>query len=244
MNDLDFWNSIEATEDEKNRGSYYLRERGLEEHYNALKFIESLRKSAKRRIRYVEVATVLRYDKRIRRCLFKYIGVIEERLRAHLLDAFRDNVSSMNKTREFEKQESYHNGDFYKAVTHLTFYPLIKLFKAQNSLFKESVFGNIENLNINLDALAELRNQVYHNKFLLNNLEFKSCKYDGIEQASLYANIKNLYFFTEPSIRNGLVKDINSCSNYHLSKYKNQVNWKLPKEIIVSLDDVFEWTKK
>ncbi len=243
MTDEEFWQSVEATEEERVKGTYYLRERGLEEHFNVLHYLESFRKSSDKRITYNEIATVLRYDKRIRRCLFKYIGVIEERLRAHFLDYYRDNKGALIKTKEYKKQEHQHGGNFYQAITHLTFYPLIKLFKVQNNIFKQSVFFGIENINTNLNALVELRNQAYHNKFLLNNLEFKECKYSGVKQSSLYANVRNLYFFTEPSIRSNLVKEIHACSYYHISKYRNQVGWKLPKEVVVSLDNLFELKK-
>ena len=90
MNDQEFWNSVEATNEEKLKGTYYLRERGLEEHFNALRFLESFKRTGNRKVTYNEIATVLRYDKRIRRCLYKYIGVIEERLRAHFMDFYRD----------------------------------------------------------------------------------------------------------------------------------------------------------
>lgn len=239
MNDKEFWDSVEATKEERLKGAYYLRERGLEEHFNVLLFLNSFKRAGNKKVTYNEIATVLRYDKRIRRCLFKYIGVVEERLRAHFMDFYRNNASKLVKTKEFNKEYSKQGKDFYKTITHLMFKPLILLFKKQEKAFKKSVFGDVENMDTNLNALVDLRNQVYHNKFLLNNLEFKSCKYDGVKQASLYANIKNLYCFSDADCRNALIREINACANYHLPKYKNQVNWKLPKDVMLSFDDDF-----
>ena len=238
MTDEEFWQSVEATEEERIKGTYYLRERGLEEHFNVLRYLESFRSSSDKRITYSEIATVLRYDKRIRRCLFKYIGVVEERLRAHFLDFYRNSVSKVIPTKTYEKLLKIFNGDFYLAITHLMFGPFIQLFKKQEQMFKESVFGKIENLKTNLDALIALRNQVCHNKFLLNKLEFDVCKYIGEKKSSLYANIKNLYFFTDEDCKNGLIRDIKTCAFSRSAKYNNQVNWVLPKNVIVELDDL------
>lgn len=235
MTDEEFWQSVEATEEERIKGTYYLRERGLEEHFNVLRYLESFRSSSNGKVTYNEIATVLRYDKRIRRCLFKYIGVVEERLRAHFLDAYRNDVSNLVQTKEFKEEYHKQENDFYKTITHLMFKALILLFKKQDVSFKESVFGKVENMNANLNALVDLRNQVYHNKFLLNNLEFKKCKYNGVKQASLYANIKNLYYFSDTDCKEALAKEIKACAFFHQPKYKNQVKWKLPKDIIVTL---------
>lgn len=236
MDDNKFWDLVEATKEERTKGAYYLRERGLEEHFNVLRFLESFKRKGRKKVTYNEIATVLRYDKRIRRCLFKYIGVIEERLRAHFMDTYRDDVSKLIKTKEFKEEYHKQENNFYKTITHLMFKALILLFKKQDSSFKESVFGKVENMDANLNALVDLRNQVYHNKFLLNNLEFKKCKYNGVEQSSLYANIKNLYYFSDIDCKDALIKEIKACANYHLSKYKNQVSWKLPKDVVVCID--------
>lgn len=236
MNDKEFWDSVKATDEEKEKGSYYLRERGLEEHFNVLEYLQSFKKTNDK-VSYKEIATVLRYDKRIRRCLFKYIGVVEERLRAHFLDCYRDNISKLIKTKEFAKITHSQKGDFYKSITHLTFLPLVKLFNKQDESFKKSVFGDVPNMKTNIIALVYLRNQVYHNKFLLNNLEFKECKYNGLKQASLYANIKNLIFFTDINCRDALKKEIKECARSHQSKYNNQVDWELPRDVIISFDE-------
>lgn len=237
MNDKEFWGSIQASKEEKERGTYYLRERGLEEHFNVLKYLQSFKKTGDDKVSYKEIATVLRYDKRIRRCLFKYIGVVEERLRAHFLDFYRDNPSTLIKTKDFIGMDNKQKGDFYKTITHLTFQQIINLFKKQDEEFKKSVFGDIQNMDTNIAALAYLRNQVYHNKFLLNNLEFGECKYNNTKQTSLYANIKNLYFFSDLACRRALIKEIKACSNYHHPKYENQVDWKLPKDVTISFDN-------
>lgn len=235
MTDNDFWNLVDATEEEKQKGSYYLKERGLEEHINVLYYLQSFMNNANRKIAYKEIATVLRYDKRIRRCLFKYISVVEERLRAHFLDYYRDQVSLIIPTKIYKDAMGKYKNDFYKTITHLLFSELVILFKKQNDAFKSSVYVDVENINSNLNALVKLRNQVCHNKFLLNNLELVKCKYNGSEQASLNANIRNLYNLSDVYTREKLIEEINACSERHTSKFKNQVNWKLPIDVAIAI---------
>lgn len=235
----EFWSSIEASNEERTKGEYYLDERGLEEHCNVLSFLQSFKRNKNRKIKYTEIATVLRYDKRIRRCLFRFIGVVEERIRAYFLNAFRDDASQIKQTKNFKKSMVEWSNDLYNAITHLTFGPLIQLLVRQNSEFKNSIFGIIQNRDFNLKSLIDLRNQVYHNKFLLNNLEFRECKFNGVKQSSLYANIKNLCYFSDENSRKGLIKGIKECTFYHQAKHEHQVKWVLPKDVIVSIDDVF-----
>ena len=235
MKDEDFWNSIEATEEEKKKGTYYLRERGLEEHFHVLDYLESFKKNGEEKISYSEIASVLRYDKRIRRCLFKYIGVVEERLRAYFMDHFRDDFESLVQTRTFNMVYEDQGKDLYKAISHLDFGRLVGLFKKQQDLFKKAVFGDVECLRDNLDALVRLRNQVCHNKFLLNNLEFKLCHYQGTKSSSLWANIRNLWLLSDSNCKESLVKEMHTCAQSGSSKYKNQVEWRLPEHVKLSL---------
>lgn len=236
MNDNDFWNSIIATDEDKIKGAYYLRERGLEEHINVLNYLQSFTKNKNRQIEYSEIATVLRYDKRIRRCLFKYIGVVEERIRAHLLDFYRSNASSFETTQAFLNNMKKYSNDVYQSINHLMFKQLITIFKKQPDYFKTEVFPNLTNIVLNLSALVSLRNQVCHNKFLLNNREFEVCKYNGYESSSLSANIKNLYLLSDLDCREGLEKEINVCATAKTSKYNYQVKWKLPRDVIIKID--------
>ena len=235
MDHNDFWNSIDASKDDKAKGLYYLRERGLEEHIKVVAFLQSFRGESDPKVTYCQVATTLRYDKRIRRCLFKYIGVVEERIRAHLLERYRNDESSVERSSALNKKIKYYKGNFYNAVTHLLFSELVTLFNMQPSDFRNAIFPNIPNLSSNLLALSSLRNQVCHNKFLLDNHELKPCKYDGLSNQSLYASISNLYSLSDDGCREAFAEEIIECSVAKDTKYGNQVDWDLPNDVIVAI---------
>ena len=237
MLDGDFWNLVEASSDEKRKGEYFLRERGLEEHMKVANYLLAFKRGGGRKIKYSEVATVLRYDKRIRRCLFKYLGVIEERIRSHIFDAFRSDSSALKPTKKYEEKLRDFEGNLYEAVMHLMFSDLVSLFNKQDAFLKISVFGACERLEQNLRALVILRNQVCHNKFLLGNLELGKCTRGGAESSSLYANVKNLCCLTDSVCKESLIKEINDCSRLGSSKHDNQVRWSLPPYVVINLRD-------
>ncbi len=236
MNYEDFWNSISASVDDKAKGEYYLRERGLEEHVKVVEYLKSFRSGSDSRVTYCQVATTLRYDKRIRRCLFKYIGVIEERIRAHLLDSHREKHDSIIQSAALKEKLAKKNGDFYNALTHLLFSDLVALFVQQSDSIKSNVFSGALNLGKNLRALVTLRNQVCHNKFLLGNLELKECILFGQRSSSLYANVNNLYFLSDDGCKNAFADEFDNCSLGKTTKYGNQVDWDLPKDVVIVIN--------
>ena len=57
------------------------------------------------KVSYREVATALRYDKRIRRVIFKYIGFLEEKMRAYIANEYSDKVGSLQLIDELKDVE-------------------------------------------------------------------------------------------------------------------------------------------
>ena len=58
-------------------------------------FLQSLKETT---VEYSEIATVFRYDKRIRRIIFKYIGFLEEYLRAYISNTYGENTRKFQHT--------------------------------------------------------------------------------------------------------------------------------------------------
>ena len=82
-----FIKSIAIDENDIFKAKYYIKIRGLNEHIFIKEYIESHDITPS----YSMIASIFRYDKRIRRILFKYIGLIEEYLRAYLLNNYDIN---------------------------------------------------------------------------------------------------------------------------------------------------------
>ena len=87
MNNLDtLFSLIEIKEEEKDSSKEFIKLRGLEEHILMANYLASHLEN--RKPTYSEVATAFRYDKRIRRIVYKYIGLIEEYYRSFLCNNF------------------------------------------------------------------------------------------------------------------------------------------------------------
>ena len=88
----EFWNKIIITEEEKEKSIHYLQYRGVDEHNHIRQHLESL---SGEKVSYAEIATAFRYDKRIRRVLYKYIGLLEESIRAYISNKYSDNSGAI-----------------------------------------------------------------------------------------------------------------------------------------------------
>ena len=74
MTKEEFWGKIYITEEEKLKSEIYLKYRGIDAHENVRNFLQSL---TGEEVAYSSIATAFRYDKRIMRIIFKYIGFLE-----------------------------------------------------------------------------------------------------------------------------------------------------------------------
>lgn len=82
----DFFSLIDIEECEKASAKEYIKLRGFQEHVDMAKYLLSF--SEGRKPTYKEIATSFRYDKRIRRILYKYLGLLEEYYRAYICNTF------------------------------------------------------------------------------------------------------------------------------------------------------------
>ena len=88
-----FWEQIDITEEEKLKSEIYLKYRGIDAHDNLRCFLQSL---SCKKVTYSSIATAFRYDKRIRRIIFKYIGFGEEAIRAYISNKYADDIESLH----------------------------------------------------------------------------------------------------------------------------------------------------
>lgn len=89
-----------ATEDIES-ARHYMDVRGVEEHLIVAEYLQNYKAG---KVSYREVATALRYDKRIRRILYKYIGYLEERIRAYISNRYSYKTNSLSLTDVIRKK--------------------------------------------------------------------------------------------------------------------------------------------
>lgn len=158
---------------------------------------------------YKNVASLYRYDKRLRDNLYIYLATAEEFMRACLGNKFEDDDNGLIKTKQFiEKQKQYHSVSL--AMEQLTFGALIKMILSNQSVFTKHY--DLGNLKINLNAVRVLRNKVSHHNFLLAET-YAACVVNGIRDNSLEQNIKNLQGFLPVDFRQGFAITVNNCAN-------------------------------
>lgn len=234
MKNEEFWAKIIISNEEKKKSTHYLRYRGVDEHEHVRQYIDSL---TGKKVSYAEIATAFRYDKRIRRVLYKYIGLLEEYIRAYISNKYSDITDSLNKTRVtvrylLESQE------LFVALSELTFCELIVQIKKLENEDKTSLFpfykDSIESLSGDLDAIVTLRNEVSHNRFLLDNKRLKKCSV-GDNNCSLWANTINLRNSLPDPFKNQFAKEINECATDKGASFDNQTEWTLVDTFVVTI---------
>ena len=84
-----FLDIVDCAAEDIESARHYMDVRGVEEHLIVAEFLQSYKAG---KVSYREVATALRYDKRIRRILYKYIGYLEERIRAYISNRYSGKI--------------------------------------------------------------------------------------------------------------------------------------------------------
>lgn len=240
MDNNDFYKLVNIDECEIISSKYYLEHRGIIEHIKVANYLQTF--IANRKVKYSEVATAFRYDKRIRRILYKYFGYLEENIRAYISNNFTDKedfekycIKSLSKKEkeEFKKEKTIND-----AISGLLFRKLLYVAcdlpkKHIRTLFPSSN----DNLNINKDSLIILRNKVGHNIFLIDNhdLKYVTLSDDNSPNCTLRANILNLSNFLPSDMGKFLISEINNASKSTCNKHKENKKWNLIANIIITL---------
>lgn len=207
----DFYKLIIIKEEEKESALNFLRLRGIDEHIYVANHLTSL---LKRKPTYSEVETTLRYDKRIRRVLYKYIGTIEEIARADISNEYKF-VKDLPIKRNSKQKRTF------SYLSLLTFKKLFKVYKdVKNELDYKSF--KMTNFDKKVSKLISLRNIVSHNRFLLSELNI--------------SDIENLVEFLPTEIANSFLVDLAKTSKEKFEqKFKTQAQWTLPQEVVIKI---------
>lgn len=226
----DFFNLVNIVEADKAKAIYYLDVRGISEHIFVAKYLQSLKVE---KVTYAEVATAFRYDKRIRRIIYKYIGFLEEYIRAYIVNKYENDYSQIslfkNANKSIRKKKN-----LYEFISDLSFGEL----KAQVLLLPQNDIKDLfhkGSTSKNLKALVGLRNEVNHNRFLLHNRSLKECRVGSMKQCSLYANIVNLANHLPKNSSDAFVEEVNNATIPKEKKYDNQIGWTLLPDIIIKI---------
>lgn len=230
----EFIEIIEIKHEERDKAKHYLDLKGVNLHHSIYLYLSSYTAS---KIKYCEIATTYRYDKRIRKVLYKYIGLIEEKIRAYIDNKYSEEMNKLKLTTKIAKTLKSEL-ELYKALDKTLFSDLIAQVMDLSEEDIHSIFPDTVFESKNLKALAELRNAVSHNRFLLNYLDFKECNIDGIISGSLHANLTNLANHLEKSVKQSFINEINSCSLFEENNGSSnpyQTEWILPTFVKIIL---------
>ena len=229
----EFFENVDIEESDRERAAKYLKAKGLFFHIQIKNKL--LAWTPGDNVKYTQIASYYRYDKRIRNVLYKHIAYLEEYYRAAILDTYFDNINQDFWIPEI-KEKIDKDVSLNMILEDLGFAELIKQMKRMpDEIKRRCVFVGRKRLRENTYALKELRNAVMHNKFLLLYRGFAMCYFRiGSPGASLRDNILNLISFLPQEVGEKLKEDINSCK-----KNRNgagETKWDLPMQAIVSLE--------
>ena len=224
MTEKEFLNSISYSNDELDKIKYFLKYRGIDEHDKVRRYLKNFKSE---KIKYSEIATAFRYDKRIRRVLFKYIGFLEEYIRAYITNKYSNNINGfkhIDKIKDYLKEN-----DLSSSLSNLTFRQLMEQLFLLDKKDKLEIFNN-HFIKKDLLAIVKLRNEICHNRFILDKKEF-SCSIS--KDCSLLENIKNLMNYLSNEMKNNFIKEVNDCAKKRKNKYKEETTWDLMPEIVL-----------
>lgn len=232
MDTKDFFEGLEIEEKDKHKAEAYIKSKGLFAHMQIKN--KMLAWSSDKAIKYSQIASYYRYDKRIRIILYKYIAYLEEYYRAILLDNFSDSTEQNFWIKIIaDKINSGIRLDII--LENLGFRSLLNQVKLLPDNLKEYSFNSNKPIRKNIDALIELRNAVMHNKFLLMYRGFSMCYFaKGRKGSTLRDNILNLVNFLPEDVGVNCIKDINACKENRNTE--KDTEWDLPEQAIVVIE--------
>ena len=225
-----FLDIVDCAAEDIESARHYMDVRGVEEHLIVAEYLQNYKAG---KVSYREVATALRYDKRIRRILYKYIGYLEERIRAYISNRYSGKTDCLKLT--YTVKNNLKTYSLYESLSEISFGQLILQSKKLTEEEKKELFSADSINHKHLDAIIELRNEVSHNRFLLHR-KFRPCKNTGYEEHSLRANIINLYNHLPEEIRNSFARELKASSEFSENKWQYQTEWILIEQIIIKID--------
>ena len=227
-----FLHNLEVNKEDKKRLEMFLESKGLFIHNKIKAKIKAFINNDEK-IKYTQIASTYRYDKRIRLILYKYISYYEEYLRSILLNNFYSNLNQSFWIKQIkEKLES--DLELEKILEDLSFRHLLSQTKKLPESIKPKPFKHKKHLNQNLNSLIILRNAVMHNKFLLFYLGFGKCYLNKKPSGStLRHNIYNLASFLPYDVAESFINDIQERQNDRNDC--NDTKWDLPEQFKIEI---------
>lgn len=233
MDNDEFFKNLDIEEKDRLKAEKYIIAKGLFFHLQIKRKL--LAWTEGHQIKYSQIASYYRYDKRIRMVLYKYISYLEEYYRAAILDAYFDNTDQGFWISEI-KSKLGKNEKLDSILEGLGFKELIKqMNKMPDKIKQKCDFVGRKRLRDNVFALKELRNAVMHNRFLLMYRGFAMCYLrNGKKGASLRDNILNFISFLPEDVGKKCKQDIDKCTEDKNTEQDTQ--WDLPEQAIVLLE--------
>ena len=179
-----------------NDAEFYLRVKGIAYHQKIMTHLGVDFDDEKSTIEWSKVSALLRYDKKLRDKIYIYIATLEEYMRAYLSNKY-ESIPNQSFWRDGRKQRSkvktriLQGEQISDVLQSIEFGDLMNQIKNLPPIDISEIFESTDELQLNLDAVRELRNAVSHHAFLIG-YQFKLCNVYGNRSNSLTNNIKNL----------------------------------------------------
>lgn len=217
-------------EQEKERCKIYLNLKGVAYHVVLANYI-GLNRFGK--IEYKKVQNLYKYDKKVRNILYRFLAAFEEGVRAFISNRYNNDFDRIKKLSKTLFDSIQDDSSLSKELENLDFFRLLNLAKKLTTEEKCSLFGYIDNLEKNLDAVRELRNTVSHHRLLFVYEDFELCYLqNGLCGDLLVDNLKNLIQLIHPYYKDFLIFELNNSSKSSKDpSFKNS----LPNQSIIDL---------
>jgi hypothetical protein len=220
MKKIDFNNDGDT---EIKDADFYLKVKGVALHKEIMLHLGINFDDSKQKIKWSKISSLLRYDKKLRDKIYIYIATLEEYMRAYLGNKYEDAPNQpfwkdcgRDDNRRKVKTRILKGENVSDVLNSIEFGDLVLQIKNIPSNDKSEIFGCVENINLNLDAVQKLRNAVSHHRFLMD-YKFLPCVVDEKKDDSLEYNIRNLRQLLPKEYRNGkngkngITAEINAC---------------------------------
>ena len=217
-------------DEEKQRCDIYLDLKGVAYHVVLANYI-GLNRYGK--IEYKKVQNLYKYDKKVRNILYRFLAAFEEGVRAFISNRYNNDFGRINGLSKSLLDSIQDDSSLSKELENQDFYHLMELAKKLTPKEKSEIFGYIDHLEANLDAVRELRNTISHHRLLFVYEDFDYCYLeDGSSGDSLIDNINNLIQLTHPYYKGFLKDELNqSCMSRTDSQFKSS----LPEKAVINI---------
>ena len=88
---------------------------------------------------------------------------------------------------------------------------------------------------MDMSAVVRLRNEICHNRFLLDNRQLAKCNV-GDKNSSLWSNVVNLFNLLPNYMKNKFKSEIEKAKVETDNKFDSQTEWDLLPQLIISID--------